>query len=227
MLLQEEKMFTAGGSLSPVLKKGATDRRGFSLLELLVVIAIISILAALLLPFITQALYRAKVVTCTSKLRDMHVAASLYAQEYASKMKGQDFFYNSNATGDYPWERATFTPTRPGNPAIALYEKTNSLQDEYRTFFCPLYPVDPDVWFSPHPTSSTTMWGTYVWLYGGTRRPSDAENILMVDTSSLGMKSQYGGIGYRYEHYNALRTDGSVAQIAKTASALTPLILTP
>lgn len=207
--------------------RGSPQRQGFSLVELLVVIAIISILATLLLPFISEAFNRAKVVTCASRMRQVHMAASLFNQEYANDMHGQEFFYNSNATGDYPWEGGTFRPYRPGNPAIALYTVTNYLEEEYRTFFCPLYPVDPEVWFAPQPVSGSTMWGTYVWLFGGDRRQEDAEDILMTDTSASGMRSQYGGINYRYEHYNALRKEGGVELIARTGSEYASKIFTP
>ena len=58
-----------------------SHRRGFTLIELLVVIAIIAILAAILFPVFSKAREKARQAQCSSNLKQIATAVTIYTQE--------------------------------------------------------------------------------------------------------------------------------------------------
>lgn len=60
--------------------------RGFTLIELLVVIAIIAILAAILFPAFVQTKERARIATCTSRLKQISTAMELYRTDFDGRL---------------------------------------------------------------------------------------------------------------------------------------------
>ena len=122
---------------SPAAGRARAKARGcsirFTLIELLVVIAIIAILAAMLLPALSEARHRAKRVVCVNNLRQVHALIVMYAADFdgttppaAREMSYAAFGSGNDALGfgllavtDYTREPTLFacadTNYRPGS----------------------------------------------------------------------------------------------------------------
>ncbi len=73
-------------------------RKGFTLIELLVVIAIIAILAAILFPVFAQAREKARQTSCASNVKQLLLAALMYAQDYDGYLPCDYYISNSSTT---------------------------------------------------------------------------------------------------------------------------------
>jgi len=125
---EPDKSSRAGSSTLvelPVMSK--RQRTAFTLVELLVVIGIIAVLLAMLLPALNRVRRQAISVQCQSNLRQLLLAAQLYANDNGGVMPGYDSTNITDATNSWWLTLAKyvappdFNPDDPKHNRVAIY----------------------------------------------------------------------------------------------------------
>jgi prepilin-type N-terminal cleavage/methylation domain-containing protein len=108
-------------------------RRGFTLIELLVVIAIISILASILFPTFARARESARMTSCSSNMRQLGIAMSMYANDHDELFPDHD---RSQQDGSY-YRAGLIVPDWAVTPRQNWAQAIQPYVRNYKIYHCP------------------------------------------------------------------------------------------
>lgn len=182
-------------------------RCAFTLIELLVVIAIIAILAAMLLPALSNAKERALRTSCTSNLRQIGIAVNMYTGDANDWMPICGW-----PEGQNPWQTYSACRVTPGTMnltrgfiSLGLLYRIKAIPDP-KVFYCPsnkraggeswTYPyfaTAPNTWPSTPPASGDEQVRTGYNYYPQSREVAPLAGQLLPKLVFTPVTLEYGG----------------------------------
>ena len=137
------------------------NRFGFTLIELLVVIAIIAILAAILMPALSQARERAHGNQCTNNLKQCMLAIQMYIDDHKTFPL---YYFPGNNNRTFREMICKKSMERYGTAEQKKYLGGNYLQNEKQTLCNARYPFEPQASNAKYKQESSLGW--HISSYG-------------------------------------------------------------
>jgi prepilin-type N-terminal cleavage/methylation domain-containing protein/prepilin-type processing-associated H-X9-DG protein len=131
-------------------------RSAFTLVELLVVIGIIAVLIAILMPALNRAREQAKLVQCSSNLRQIKLFFDAYALEYNGYIPA---IYGTFTPTSAHWNDGYYDQYGDCEVVMQAYQQRGYV-DQFETFGTTL--IRPDIWICPSdldPNHVADTWG--------------------------------------------------------------------
>ncbi len=193
-------------------RRAPAGRRGFTLVELLVVVAIIALLVSILLPSLGRAKEQARMVSCMSNLRGLHLAFAYYTAENnnwwpAAGGWGGDIRSSANDWHEFTWDLILHPYYQQYG---LLHCPSDKLLRDYDGFAVPQdrrYPrsyaingavtwIGPSDWgenYSP-PYDNMEGWPWPGWVHKATEVTNPGETILL---GEMWDSAYYSGVGLK------------------------------